>query len=534
MFNGGSTAAAGHSSTAVIDGGGGASGVRRIRTSEYRGSRRSPAKHRQHVSVPEAVVAAERVAPPVNPRRWMRHYQVGLVTADFTAAAVGAVGSYALLNAPGITPLGPIDVIFGVMLPFIWLAAAAFNRSYDSKIVGAGSAEFDRVFRAFLHTTVFVVFVAFAAHLAIARSYMLVSIATLLVLDLGLRYKARKRLHAARAAGRNVVDVVAVGGADAVVEFAERMRRDQYHGMRVIGACVVDSSPASRRKLNEADVAVLGHVDSLVNTIRSSGAGRVVVLASEVTPERLRWISWQMEEVDADLALAPGLTEVAGRRLHVQPISGLALLHVDQPQFSGFHRVVKGGFDRVVAAFLLVLLSPLLLTVAVAVRVSSPGPAFFRQRRIGINGSTFTVYKFRSMVSDAEERLDSLKDLNESDGLLFKMKHDPRITPIGAFIRKYSIDELPQLINVVKGEMSLVGPRPPLPCEVEQYGDDVRRRLLVKPGITGLWQISGRSDLSWEESVRLDLHYVENWSLMLDMLVLWKTVRTVLHGSGAY
>jgi exopolysaccharide biosynthesis polyprenyl glycosylphosphotransferase len=183
---------------------------------------------------------------------------------------------------------------------------------------------------------------------------------------------------------------------------------------------------------------------------------------------------------------------------------------------------------------LLVLAAPLLLAVVLAIRLTSRGPAFYRHRRIGKRGREFDVLKFRSMVVDADSRIESLMLLNEGNEVQFKMRRDPRVTAVGAVLRKLSLDELPQLINVVKGEMSLVGPRPHVTREVEQYGPDMHRRLLVKPGITGLWQVSGRSDLSWDESVELDVRYVENWSLGLDLAILWRTVRAVLAGAGAY
>ena len=186
--------------------------------------------------------------------------------------------------------------------------------------------------------------------------------------------------------------------------------------------------------------------------------------------------------------------------------------------------------------FLIVVLSPLLLTVAAAVKLTGPGPVFFRQDRVGLNGEVFRMIKFRSMVVDAEARLDKLQDEQRDAGnvVLFKLKNDPRVTPIGRFLRRFSLDELPQLFNVVAGDMSLVGPRPPLRSEVDRYRDDERRRLLVKPGITGLWQVSGRSDLTWQDSVRLDMYYVENWSITGDLVILWKTAKAVVSSAGAY
>jgi len=212
------------------------------------------------------------------------------------------------------------------------------------------------------------------------------------------------------------------------------------------------------------------------------------------------------------------------------------LIHVDRPTYRGANRLLKKTFDGVTSVLLVLLLSPVLLAVAVAVKLTSKGPVFFRQERVGINGEMFRMIKFRSMVVDAEARLASLREEQHDAGnqVLFKIKNDPRITKVGKFIRRFSIDELPQLFNVVIGDMSLVGPRPPLMAEVELYGDEARRRLLVKPGMTGLWQVSGRSDLTWDDTVRLDVYYVENWSITGDLVILWKTAKAVVSSSGAY
>jgi exopolysaccharide biosynthesis polyprenyl glycosylphosphotransferase len=251
----------------------------------------------------------------------------------------------------------------------------------------------------------------------------------------------------------------------------------------------------------------------------------------------VRRLSWDLEGTDTELIMAPALTNIAGPRVHTQPVAGLPLIHVDHPTYRGANRIVKRLFDLFGSLTLVALFSPVLLAVAVAIKVTSKGPVFFRQDRVGLNGETFRMIKFRSMVVDAEKRLDALKKERSADAgnqVLFKMRNDPRITTVGRFIRRFSIDELPQLFNVVTGEMSLVGPRPPLRSEVDLYGDDALRRLLVKPGMTGLWQVSGRSDLTWDDSVRLDVYYVENWSITGDLAILWRTARAVLGSSGAY
>jgi exopolysaccharide biosynthesis polyprenyl glycosylphosphotransferase len=223
--------------------------------------------------------------------------------------------------------------------------------------------------------------------------------------------------------------------------------------------------------------------------------------------------------------------------VHTQPVAGLPLIHVERPTYSGPTRVVKSAFDMVGAVLLLILFSPFMLAIAAVVKLDSPGPVFFRQERVGVDGTRFRMAKFRTMRVDAEAMLDELRRAQETDAgneVLFKIKNDPRITRVGRFLRRYSLDEIPQLFNVVSGEMSLVGPRPPLAAEVAQYQNEVHRRLLVRPGMTGLWQVSGRSDLSWEETVRLDLSYVENWSITGDLMILFKTAKAVLSSSGAY
>jgi len=271
------------------------------------------------------------------------------------------------------------------------------------------------------------------------------------------------------------------------------------------------------------------------DAVALTGADTVAITSSRgMTSSVLKRLGWELEGAGVDLVVAPGLMDVAGPRIHVRPVAGLPLLHVEQPEFSGPVRLVKYAFDRFVAFVALLALSPLLLVIAAAIKVTSPGPVVFRQTRVGSHGDGFTVYKFRSMVVDAEAELTAVTVRNDSDGVLFKMREDPRVTRVGRGLRRWSLDELPQFFNVLCGQMSLVGPRPALPSEVEQYGLDAARRLLVKPGITGLWQVSGRSDLSWEDSVRLDLYYVENWSFTGDLEILWKTLSAVLSSRGAY
>ncbi len=411
------------------------------------------------------------------------------------------------------------------------------NRGYDARCVGNGPDEYQRVGRAFVGLIAVVALASYVLKADLSRAFVLTVVPLTFALDLAFRFALRKRTHARRRRGEAMSTVIVIGSADRVIALTEDLRRDVHAGLAVVGACLPEGGhPAQLAALDRLGVDVLGDLDDIRQLVSSSGADTVAVTSSgEVGPEKLRWIAWQLEDTAAALVVSPGLIDVAGTRISVRQAAGLPLLYVEAPRFSGPARMIKGAFDRSVAAFALLLLSPILLTIALIVRCTSSGPALFVQTRIGLNGAPFRIVKFRSMYTDAEQRLADLRGQNEAaDGLLFKMREDPRVTGVGRVLRRFSLDELPQLLNVLAGSMSLVGPRPPLPSEVAAYGEDVRRRLLVKPGLTGLWQVSGRSDLSWEDSVRLDLRYVENWSFTNDLQLLWKTGRAVFGASGAY
>ena len=462
------------------------------------------------------------------------------VAIDLTAATVGALAAFLArfgADAAHLTGL-LVDLLTAFLLPLAWIGVAALNRAYDLRFVGAGTNEFGRVFRTFLQLAVLTALVSYAADLQIARGFLLLALPLTLLLSWCGRYAARLRLTRLRRSGQAMNRVLAVGSADSVERLALSMSSDQSAGLRVVGACLPAAQAddaAIVRRLHESGIAVVGDYDAVRESVDIIGARSVAVVAGDVGTRALRMISWELEGSGADLIVSSGLAEVAGRRVHVQSLAGLPLLRVDEPEYVGFRRCVKGAFDRVAAALALLLLSPVLLGIALLVRCTSRGPALYRQTRIGLNGAPFRIVKFRSMRVGADAEIATLAARNEAgDGLLFKIRDDPRVTRLGRVLRRFSLDELPQLFNVLAGSMSLVGPRPPLPEEVAQYGYDVSRRLLVKPGLTGLWQISGRSDLSWEESVRLDLHYVENWSFALDLVVLFKTVRVVVKASGAY
>jgi exopolysaccharide biosynthesis polyprenyl glycosylphosphotransferase len=407
----------------------------------------------------------------------------------------------------------------------------ALAGGYDSRFIGVGSDEFRRVLSAAVSLTAGVAIVSYALKLDIARGYVALAMPSTGLADLAMRYWLRKHLHRWRSAGRCLQRVVVVGHPTAIAELTATLRRSTYHGMYIVGACLAGEIGPPEI----AGVPVFGGLGSVSAAVDSFGADTVAVLAcTEMNGIRLRELAWELEKTGTDLCVAPALLDVAGPRTTIRPVAGLPLLHVDHAELGGVKRVVKGVLDRLAAGLVLFLLLPVFVVIALAIFADDRGLVFFRQTRVGINGRTFRVWKFRTMVTDAEQRLAHLTALNEAAGVLFKMRRDPRVTKVGAWLRRWSLDELPQLFNVLTGEMSLVGPRPALPQEAARYADDMRRRLRVKPGITGLWQVSGRSDLPWEEAVRLDIRYVENWSVALDLQILWKTCSAVVRGSGAY
>jgi exopolysaccharide biosynthesis polyprenyl glycosylphosphotransferase len=474
----------------------------------------------------EITEAFQRAVAPA----WVRRTTVLLVCWEAVAAAVA--GGAVLVSQPAPVPVSSSLFIAAALLVAAWPTVLGVSGAYEPQVFGSGSDEYRRVLRAGLASLAVAGFTSYAAQLELSRGLVSVAVPALTATTLLGRFVARRRLRHLWALGRCTRRVLLVGRGGAVLELARQLRRETFAGLEVVASCVTE---ADRARVREAHGLPVAGLDDVVSMARRHRVHTVAVTSSsETAAEYLRRLSWQLEGTGIELLVAPGLVEVAGPRLHIRPLEGLPLLSVELPRFEGWQRVVKGAVDRTIAATVLVLLTPVLLGVALAVRLSSPGPVFYRQQRIGVGGRAFTMLKFRSMVADADVRREALRNDNISDGLLFKMRDDPRVTPVGRWLRRFSVDELPQLFNVLTGSMSLVGPRPPLPDEVARYDSSVSRRLLVKPGLTGLWQISGRSDLPWEEAVRLDLRYVENWSLALDALILWKTGRAVLTSSGAY
>jgi exopolysaccharide biosynthesis polyprenyl glycosylphosphotransferase len=463
-------------------------------------------------------------------RRWMQRYVVAAVLADLTAM-LAALGATHLIHLGDRLPAAGLVL---VLLPAVWVLAVHLAGGYERGALGAGSEEFRSLPQAGLVVMAVIAFFSYALDVEVFRGVVVVAAPAAVVLSALGRYALRRRVHYLRLQGRCMRTVIAVGRERAVLDLVRQLRRDRHCGMAVLAACVPD--PDRAQLLRDEGVAVVGDLGQVARSVRALRADAVAVTSSsETAAAYLRGLSWELEGSGVELLVAPGLMEVAGPRMHMRPFVGLPLLHVEEPEFTGVKRLVKQGLDQLGAVLAILALSPVLLVIALAVRLDSPGPVLFRQVRVGRGGREFRMLKFRTMVADAEAQRAALLDRNQNaDGLLFKIADDPRVTTVGRLLRRFSLDELPQLFNVVGGQMSLVGPRPPLPDEVALYDDSVRRRLLVKPGLTGLWQVSGRSDLTWEESVRLDLRYVENWSLLLDVMILWKTAFAVVRARGAY
>lgn len=417
-----------------------------------------------------------------------------------------------------------------------WIMLGAWN-SRQTRVLGAGPDEYKRVAAASLWLFGLVAIFSYVFRLDTARGYVGVALPVGLVGLLLGRWLIRQHLSITRNRGHSMARLLILGGPSAVAHLAASLEGAKHAGYLPIAA-YTPGTHAGPGIEPESGLPVLGYspdARSIVDAIEACGADAVAVSAGvQLHPQTLRHLGWELASRNIGLIMAPALTDIAGPRIHTQQVAGLPLIHVTTPTLEGGQGVAKRLFDVLVSTLLIIVSSPVMALVAILVKVESPGPVLFKQERAGMEGEHFRMLKFRSMAVDAEQRLRDLAHHNEGSGLLFKMKNDPRVTRVGSFIRKFSLDELPQLFNILGGSMSLVGPRPPLPSEVAAYEHDVRRRLLVKPGLTGLWQVSGRSNLSWQDSVRLDLYYVENWSLAGDLIILLRTFRAVFRGSGAY
>lgn len=469
---------------------------------------------------------------------WRANYVRRIKIVDAVVVVWALVGAHIIRfgidgeNSVAGTPY----VIITVLLPLAWWLMLEGWGSRQPHLMGSGPDEYKRVFAASLWLFGALAIVSYAFKIDLARGYVGIAFPIGVLGLIAGRWILRQHLAVARTRGESTFNLLLVGGPHAVGHLVDALRRFPQSGYTPVGAYLQGNS---ERLLAEApDLPILKGeptATDILAAVRISGADAVALTAGlHLPPTTIRQLGWQLAGANIGLIVAPALTDVAGPRIHTQQVAGLPLIHVTTPKLEGGKRVAKRLFDVVFSGLLLLCFSPIMLTVAFLIKLDSKGPVLFKQERIGILGTPFMMFKFRSMVINAEQQLESLQNQNEGNGVLFKMKTDPRVTRVGAFLRRFSLDELPQLLNAFSGSMSLVGPRPPLTSEVDSYEEHVRRRLLVKPGLTGLWQVSGRSNLSWQDSVRLDLYYVENWSMTADIIILFRTLRAVLKRDGAY
>ncbi|MEU7063178.1 sugar transferase [Streptomyces sp. NPDC053429] len=493
----------------------------------------------RHVHFPAQRVAGAAVdpiasssAPPGRLGDKARWYLPAAVTADFLGAAV-PVG----LVFDAAQQARPVYCAVGAALA--WTAVQALRRRYATRVLGESRGVLPVV-----HDWLILIGVLAVARVVTGESTprlaALGALLPALLITVACHKLTYRHLFAARREAQAVSRVLVVGEPEAAEGVIAHLASRTDHPYVVVGvvpvgegrldggvpvAARLDAVPYGR---NEDATAVLG-------AVRTHHADLVLVAPGvRIAGERLRRVAWALHDAGLELAVFPGLVEISVKRLETLSAGGLAVLRIAPPVRRGVQPLLKAALDRAGAAVGLLLLSPLFLALVLAIRLGSRGPAFYSQRRIGRDGVPFVMWKFRTMVVDADRLKAELAGANENDGLMFKMRRDPRVTRVGRLLRRTSMDELPQLFNVLTGSMSLVGPRPPLPEEVARYDETELRRLTVRPGMTGLWQISGRSDLSWDETIQLDLQYVDNWSFTSDVDVMGRTLRAVVDGRGAY
>lgn len=474
------------------------------------------------------------------PRGWARKYELRLMASDAVVVALVMVVAHGVRfgTKGGEVVVGAGDRLYWqitLAITVLWLLQLGWTRSREAMVLGHGPQEFQRVVVASWNTFAIVAVAGFLLQWQISRGYLLFAIPVGVVVLLGYRAAWRSFIHAQRDRGELLAQVIVAGPQLTSEQLIRRIRQSRRAGYAVMGVCLPQGHRLADPDL--ADIPLLGTVDQAAQVARDVEAEFVLLSGTDAMSLRgSRQLGWDLEGTGIGLIVAPAMVDVAGPRVSMSPVEGLPLLHVDIPRFTGGKYLAKLVVDKSAAALLLLLLAPVAAVIAALVALTSAGPVLYRQERIGRDLRPFAMLKFRSMYTDADDRLAALRNEEREQGneVLFKMKDDPRITPVGRVLRRFSLDELPQLLNVLKGDMSLVGPRPPLPAEVELWDARVARRQLVNPGITGLWQVSGRSDLSWDESVRLDLYYTENWSLAGDLVIILRTLGAVIAGKGAY
>ncbi|HNV12138.1 MAG TPA: sugar transferase [Propionibacteriaceae bacterium] len=468
---------------------------------------------------------------------WLREYRQLVIATDALVISLSLLVAFLVrfhddLHAR-IDDSNVSYVVVALGIALLWMLALDSVESRSRKVFGAGPDEYRRVINGSVQTFGVVAIIAYLAHADLSRTLFLTALPVGLVALLTSRWLCRRFLNRARADGRALTQTLVVGEPGHVSESLAEIRRHPEAGYHPSAVSLLGHEGDADGWEDAFSSVSLVDFGDLEEFLAEHKFGAVVV-AGGLSRSATRHLSWRLENVPVELFFVPELTDVAGPRIHLRTVECLGLMQVDLPRFSGINHLVKRAFDVVFASVALVLMTPVLAAIAVAIKVDDGGPLIFRQQRVGRNGESFTIHKFRTMTVDAESHLDELRAASTGNGVLFKMDHDPRITRIGGVLRRWSLDELPQFWTVLRGHMSVVGPRPHLAHELAAYPDEGLRRLLIKPGITGLWQVSGRSDLSLTDSIRLDLSYVENWSLGSDLAIIGRTIRAMVSPSGAY
>ena len=510
-------------------------------------SRRTPRMPRIAEAASEAQAARALTSPLQAPGQetahdWHHDYAMRVVLTDFLVliwvvfgVQIAWLGFSTPVNFSNDTMTTLSYSTISVVTIFAWMLTLRLYGTRESRVLGTGTAEYKAIADGTLRLFGLIAIIAFLVKIDLARGYILIALPLGLAILLFSRWIWRQWLGAERRMGRCSSQVLLVGSSASAAHLARELGKQPETGYHVVGACIPGpKTSAQPQNLPDTDIPVIGTLDTIMVALTASGADTVIITsADELPPERVRELSWGLEPGRQHLVVAPSLTDIGGPRIHTRPVAGFPLIHVETPNFEGGKRFAKRAFDLAGSGMLLLVLSPALIVLAVLVALTSDGPVFYCQERVGLNGQLFNMLKFRTMRVNADDQLaELLAAQGTADRPLFKVRNDPRLTRVGGALRKYSLDEFPQLLNVFRGDMSLVGPRPQREGEVNLYDSAAHRRLFVKPGMSGLWQVSGRSNLSWEDSIRLDLYYVENWSLTGDIVILWRTMRAVVAPAG--
>lgn len=493
-----------------------------------------------HVRSPESAREGDRAAgidsragAVASGRLWFRAYLWRVVVSDLASAAIAT--TLATLLGPG-GELHREYALISAGIVVIWPILILLLHGYDRRYLGVTVEEYRALGAATLSLLGVAGVLAVSLNVLPSRAYLLVVLPALFTLSFVAHRLCRAWLKGQRTQGRLMQRALIVGHPDAAQDLIRSLRECPDQGLLPVAVCDATDRDKATAGGSEAASRSWDGADDVLLALEQCGADVVIALTSApgLRGASLRRLAWLLEEREVELLVSMGVLDVAGPRMTIRPSEQFSLLHIERPAATKAHVFHKSVLDRMMALLLIFVLLPLLVAVAIAVKLTSRGPVLFRQTRIGAGGKPFQIFKFRTMVVGAERQQQSLHHLSDGNAVQFKMRRDPRVTAVGAVLRRYSLDELPQLFNVLLGDMSLVGPRPQSQQEVDQYEPDALRRLRVRPGMTGLWQISGRSNLDWEQSLRLDLRYVDNWSPVVDLQILVRTLRAVVSGSGAY